>query len=132
MSEYLRGALSGWAAAMIFASGLAMPYLMRRIAGGRTPFLRRMWPHYWLGYLAFVVSFIHSWITMSSGNLKGMSMPGLWLATVALLVMLWQIAVGLLLRNPTQSNRRALRRTHFWTMASVTGLILAHIVLNRG
>lgn len=130
MSEYLWGALSGWAAVLIFASGLAMPYLLRRMAG-ETPYLRRMWPHYWLGYLAFFVSFAHSWFAMSSGNLRGMNMPGVWLATLALLVMLWQIAVGLLLRNPTQSNRRVLRRTHFWTMASVAGLIVAHIALNR-
>ncbi|HEX3472616.1 MAG TPA: hypothetical protein VHT28_15655 [Silvibacterium sp.] len=131
MSDYLSKALSGWAAVMIFASGLAMPYLLRRMAGAGTPYLRRMWPHYWLGYLAFLVSFAHSWLTMSSGNLSGMSTPGLWLATIALLVMLWQIAVGLLLRNPTQSDRRILRRTHFWTMASVAGLIVAHIALNR-
>ena len=68
---------------------------------------------------------------MSSGNLRGMSIPGLWLATVALLVMLWQIAIGLLLRNPTQSNRRELRRAHFWTMASMAVLVVMHIVLNR-
>ncbi len=51
--------------------------------------------------------------------------------TGALLIVLWQIAVGLMPRKSTQSNRRALRRIHFWTMTLVAGLIMVHIALNR-
>ncbi|HEY0797374.1 MAG TPA: hypothetical protein VGD64_16495 [Acidisarcina sp.] len=136
MNDYLQTALSGWAGVMLFGSGLAMPYLLRRVPGrnkpaSSTPYLRRMWPHYWLGYLAFFVSFAHSWLAMRSGNMRGINASGVWIATVALLIILWQIAVGLMLRNPTQSNRRALRRTHFWTMALAAALIVVHIALNR-
>jgi len=122
-------AMSGWAAVALFGSGLAMPYLLRRRA--KTPYLRRMWPHFWLGYLAFLVSFAHAWFTMRGGNMRGINAAGVWIATVALLIMLWQVAVGLMLRDPGQSNRRVLRRTHFWTMAMVAGLIVMHVALNK-
>jgi cytochrome b561 len=131
MNDYLQSAFSGWGSVALFGSGLAMPYLLRRTRGAKTPYLRRMWPHFWLGYLAFVVSFMHAWLIMRGGNMRGINAAGVWIATVALLIMLWQIVVGLMLRNPSQSNRRALRRTHFWTMTLVAGLIALHIALNR-
>lgn len=141
MNDYLQMALSGWAGVMFFGSGLVMPYLLRRVPGAgtrppTTPYLQRMWPHYWLGYLAFTASFVHSWLAMRRGDMRGINTSefktgGVWIATLALLIILWQIAVGLMLRNPTQSNRRALRRTHFWTMALVAALIVVHIALNR-
>jgi hypothetical protein len=131
MNDYLQSAFSGWGAAMLFGSGLAMPFLLRGRPGSKTPFLRRMWPHYWLGYATFLVSFLHAWLAMRSGNMAGIDIPGVWIATVALLVILWQVGVGLMLRDPGQSSRRALKRTHFWTMALVAGLIVAHIARNR-
>jgi len=130
MTDYLRTAFGGWVAVLLFGSELAMPFLLRRRAGSAKVFLRRMWPHYWLGYLTFFVSFVHSWMAMSRGNMKGIDVPGVWLATVALLMILWQVGVGLLLREPGQSNRRALRRTHFWTMTLVAALIVVHIARN--
>ena len=131
MNDYLQAAFSGWGAVALFGSGLAMPYLLRKTRGANTPYLRRMWPHFWLGYLAFLASLAHAWFTMRGGNMRGINAAGVWIATVALLIMLWQIAVGLMLRDPAQSNRRALRRTHFLTMALVTGLIVVHVTLNR-
>jgi hypothetical protein len=131
LSDYLQSALSGWAAVLLFGSGLAIPYLFRRVAGAKIPYLRRMWPHYWVGCLTFVASFAHAWFAMRSGNMRGMNLSGVWIATVALIVILWQIVVGLLLRDPAQSKRRALRRLHFWTMALVAALIVLHVALNR-
>lgn len=131
MNGYLENALSGWAGVILFGSGLLMPYLLRRVSGAKTPYLRRLWPHYWLGYLALFVSSAHAWVAMRSGNMRDINSSGVWIATIALLIMLWQVAVGLMLRDPTQSNRRMLRRTHFWTMTLVAGLIVVHIALNR-
>jgi thiosulfate reductase cytochrome b subunit len=68
---------------------------------------------------------------MRGGNMRGMNLSGVWIATIALVVILWQISVGLLLRETAQANRRTLRRLHFWTMALVAGLIVIHIALNR-
>ena len=131
MREYLQTAFSGWSGVLLFGSGLAMPYMLRRSPGAKAPYLRRIWLHYWLGYLTFFASFAHAWFAMRSGNIGGLNMSGVWIATVALLVILWQILVGLLLRDPAQSNRGALRRLHFWTMALVAGLIVLHVALNR-
>jgi hypothetical protein len=131
MNEYLGTALTGWAGVTLFGAGLMLPYLLRRLPGAKAPYLRRLWPHYWLGYLALLVSFVHAWLAMRGGNMRGINTSGVWIATIALLIMFWQIAVGLMLRDPTQSNRRALRRIHFWTMTLVAGLIVAHIALNR-
>ena len=131
MNDYLRTALSGWTAFLLFAAGLALPYLFRRTRAGGRPFLKRLWPHYRIGYALPVVAFVHAWLPMQTGNVRGMNMTGIWLATAALLLILWQITLGLLLRNPLQSSRRSLRTIHFWTMALLAGLILAHIALNR-
>jgi hypothetical protein len=131
MNDYVGTALSGWAGVMLVGSGLAMPYLLRGVSRAKTPYLRRLWPHYWLGYLALLVSSAHAWLAMRSGNTRGINPSGIWIATIALLIMLWQIAVGLLLRDPAQSSRRTLRRIHFWTMTLVAGLIVVHIALNR-
>ena len=131
MSDYLQTAFSGWIGVLLFGSGLAMPYLLRRSPGAKAPYLRRMWPHYWLGYLTFFASFAHAWSAMRSGNMRGINLSGVWIATVALIAILWQIGIGLLLRDPAQSKRRTLRRLHFWTMALVAGLIVLHVILNR-
>jgi hypothetical protein len=131
MSDYLRTAFSGWASVMVFGSGLALPFLLRRTPRLTTPFLRRMWPHYWLGYFTLIASFSHGWLAMSAGNMRGVDLPGIWIATIALLAIMWQVAVGLMLTSPAQPQRRALRRTHFWTMMLVAGLIVAHVVRNR-
>lgn len=131
MREYLQSAFSGWAGVLLFGSGLAMPYLFRRVPGAKAPYLRRMWPHYWLGYLTFFVSLAHGWFAMRTGNMRGVNLSGIWIAMVALFVILWQIGVGLLLRDPAQSKRHTLRRVHFWTMALVAGFIVLHVALNR-
>jgi hypothetical protein len=131
MNNYLQSAFSGWAAVLLFGTGVAMPFLLHNSLRSSKPFLRRMWPHYWLGYLTFFASFAHSWMAMSSGDMKGVDVPGVWIATLALLVILWQVAIGLLLRDPSQSSRRALRRAHFWTMMLVAVLIFVHVSRNR-
>jgi cytochrome b561 len=131
MIDYLRTALSGWIAFLLFAAALALPYLLRRSRASSTPFLKRLWPHYWIGYALPEVAFVHAWLPMRTGNLRGINMAGIWIATAALLLIVWQVAVGLLLRNPLHSSRRFLRTIHFWSMALLAGLIVAHIALNR-
>jgi cytochrome b561 len=131
MIDYLRTALSGWIAFLLFAAALALPYLLRRSRASSRPFLKRLWPHYWIGYALPGIAFVHAWLPMRTGNLRGMNMAGIWLATAALLLIVWQVAVGCLLRNPLQSSRRFLRAIHFWSMALLAGLIVAHIALNR-
>jgi len=131
MNEFLWTAFSGWGAVILFASVLTLPYLLRRTGGATTPYRQPLWPHYWLGYLLPIMAFVHAWLPMSKGDIRGLNVGGLWLGTIALLLMLWQIALGLLLRASSQYGRIALRRTHFWTMATLAALIVAHVALNR-
>jgi cytochrome b561 len=121
----------GWAAAVMFAVGVALPYLSRHVGEDRGTYLGRLLPHFWIGCLLPIVSFLHSCLAMSQGSVRGLNMAGIWLATGAMFSMLWQIALGLALQSASQPGRRTLRRTHFWTMALMAGLIVAHIALNR-
>jgi len=131
MNEYLATALNGWGGVILFGSGLMIPYLFRGASKPGTSYLRRIWPHYWLGYLTFFVSLVHAWLAMRKGIMRGINATGIWIASIALLIMLWQIGIGLMLQVPLQSNRRKLRRIHFWTMTSLAGCIVVHVALNR-
>ncbi len=115
---------------MLFAATLTLPYLLRRTSSSPS-YRQPLWPHYWLGYLLPIVAFVHSWLPMSKGDIRAFNIEGLWVGTIALLLMLWQIALGLTLRGSRPSRLTALRRTHFWTMAILAALIVAHVALNK-
>lgn len=83
------------------------------------------------GVRLLAAALTHAWMSMRRGDMRGLSMAGLWLATGALFLIMWQVSVGLLLRVPEQGGRRALRRTHFWSMLLIGALLAAHIVLNK-
>jgi uncharacterized membrane protein len=126
LNEYLETALLGWLGLLLVAANVSLPYLLRR---GRD-YLKQMWPHYWIGYVLPALALWHAWIPMSKGNLQGMDVTGLWLATVAMLLLAIQATIGLLLRNAA-GVRGTLQRAHFWTMAVIGVLIVTHVVLNR-
>lgn len=130
MNEYVRTALTGWAAFLLCVSSLLLPYLLRW-TGGRKPLVQRLWPHYWIGYGLTAIAFVHAWSSMRTANMRGINLTGLWLATFALVLLLWQVAIGLQLRSPAQARRRQLRTTHFWTMVLLARLIIVHIALKR-
>ena len=138
MNSFFYTASSGWLACLLIAVGIALPYLLRRTPltkklglaqNSSLPYLRRMWPHYWVGYLCLALSFYHAWIPMASGRIPRSSLTGLWLATFALFLLFVQLLLGLALKQPS-SSRALLRKVHFWSMVGVSALVLAHIVLN--
>jgi hypothetical protein len=116
-------ASTGWLAALLLAAGIGVPYLAGRGA--------RLWPHYWLGFIVFGAALVHAWIPMSAGRIAGYDQSGLWLATAALGLMLWQLGLGLTLRATRGPERTSLRRTHFWTMLGIVVLVIAHVLRNR-
>jgi len=127
MNGYLETAALGWLALLLFGANLWLPYLL-----GRAPArLKCMRPHYWIGYSLPGLALLHAWIPMSRGNMNGMNMTGLWLATIALLLLGMQVVLGLLLRNSVAGVRSTLQTGHFWTMAAAALLIVTHIALNR-
>jgi hypothetical protein len=82
--------VTGWIGFVLIGLEVLFPYLLRRnrmnvwlgsvkIRAG-TPYLRRMWPHYWLGYLLLLLSVVHTVIPIQAGGLRGVNALGLWLA----------------------------------------------------
>ncbi len=88
----------------------------------------RMWPHDWAGYLLLILSLAHAWIPMAAGRMPTTSLTDLWLATLALALLFFQL-LGLPLQTAGET-RRFLRVAHFWTMLVFSVLVLAHVYLN--
>src|SRR5258706_13388476 len=105
-SVFLTSAI-GWTAAALIVLEISLPYLLRPA---------RMWPHYWLGYLLPVLSFAHGWIPMQAHQMKGANGTGLQFASAALLLMLFQVTLGLFLKGSKPPERLRIRAWHFRLM----------------
>jgi hypothetical protein len=139
MNSYFLVSVSGWVTTLLIATEILLAYLLRpgvlsrwlgiaaAYSGGA---LRKMRPHYVLGAALPILSFAHAWIPMAAGRMRGMNQAGLWLATLALLLLVIQPVLGSALTSPYVTRRRGLRRMHFVGMLVLSGLVLAHIVLN--
>ena len=136
---YFVGAFTGWLGAIFVGTAALLPYMLRRsVLSARwgislpsdQPYLRRMWPHYWLAYAAAGLSFMHAWAAMSRGRMVRTSSLGLYLATLALVLVFLQVFLGLTLQLRVLPERRSVRKWHFWTMAGVVVLVLAHVWMN--
>jgi hypothetical protein len=139
MNSFFYASLSGWIAVILVGIEIALPYLLRRnllnvwlgIAQSfRSPYLRRMSIHYWLGYLVAGLSFVHAWVPMQAGHMRRANMAGLWLATSALFLLGLQVALGLALRHSDLQARREVRSWHYWVMVGVVLLLTGHVWLN--
>ena len=131
--------ISGWMAIIALGTEVMFAYLLRRTKlsewlGLTQTFsdtaLRRMRPHYALGAMLPVITLAHAWIPMAAGRIRGSNMFGLWLATFALLALMLQLVIGVALVNARGPDRRNLLRVHLAGMFVVSGLVVAHVVLN--
>ena len=130
----------GWLGTAILASVIAIPYLNRVLVRGRRQagnspapglgLLVPLWPHYWLALLLASVSLWHAWPALRAGHISPSLTNGLWLATMALGVLLIQLAVGAFLRYGSPGPSGLARRVHFALMAAIVLHVLAHIWLN--
>lgn len=120
----------GWVAVLLLAATVSVPYFVRAAPAPDTLRSRWMGVHFWIGPIIFLVAFIHAWLPMSAGVAR-QGLVGIWLATFALLTMGWQVASGLRLRGSDAARRGSRRRLHFWTMAAIVALVLAHVAINR-
>ena len=139
MTSYFFTSATGRIALLLLALDILLPYLLRRTrlsqvfglaAGHSAPYLHRMWPHYWCGYALVFFSLVHTWISMQSVSMKRTNMAGLWLATVAIILLLLQVALGLFLQDRTLPTRKLFRSWHYWIMLALVFLIGAHAWLN--
>ncbi len=127
--------ISGWAAALLVTITTPLPYLLRRGVVNTMnlqwlgPFLLRLRPHYWLGYIIVGLSLLHASLSMTCQVMNGTSSLGLMLATGALFLLFWQVTLGVSLSQRTE-HRRVQRHWHFAAMLGIVGLGSGHILLN--
>jgi magnesium-transporting ATPase (P-type) len=130
---------SGWSLVVMTAITVAVPFLLHRqlrtaqlrlkLQKGRV-FLKRMRPHYWLGYAIAIVTLVHVVVSMGSGLASGVDILGLLLASAAMFLVFAQILLGLNLRHPGVPARHNLRKLHFGMMIAIVALGICHILLD--
>jgi hypothetical protein len=108
--------VTGWIAFGLIGLEVLLPYLLRRNRlsswlgtakiGTGTPYLRRMWPHYWLGYVLLLLNLIHSVVPLQASELRGMNMLGLWLASGGFLFLLLTIGDRVVAPGPSSVGTR--------------------------
>ena len=131
MVAYLVGSLAGRLATVLCVVVIALPYVLRRrrVKSFRpVPYLRRLWPHFWVAYAIAALSVLH--VGMVMGAMGRANVAGIWAATVALLLMVLEIVVGLSLREERTAARRPMRRFHFWVMVAFVASLGVHLLLN--
>jgi len=137
MLAYVVGSVAARIAVVLCGVVIALAYLQRRGRLSRdlgiarqhsVPYLRWLWPHFWTGYFAGGLTVVH--VGASMGAMERANAAGIWAATGALLLLVFEVAVGLSLRGGGLVARRTLRRVHFWTMICFASLLGVHLWLN--
>ncbi len=131
---FLITSISGFLAFSLVLITLMLPYILRRqVRAAGVPAAavwRRMKIHAWIGYTILTLVTLHMYISMGSGMLRHTSVSGINLATLALLLIFAQVALGMRLERARGNCRLSLRRLHFVLMLGIVVLILAHLVMN--
>jgi hypothetical protein len=137
MTVYLIGSLAGRVATALCVLVIALPYLLRRNRLSRglglaqehaAPYLRRLWPHFWAGFVILALSTVHAGTVMRA--MARANSVGILAATGAFFLLLFEIALGLTLKEKGVRARRLLRELHFWTMAAFVSALGLHLWLN--
>jgi hypothetical protein len=115
---------AAWLAVVLFPSTALVGWCLRRFACGT--FVRRMRPHFVLGYAVLVLGAIHGMFAM--GAMGALGSTNLWIATLAFCGLGIQVFVGLNLQSPG-AYRLPLRRWHIAITCIVGTLIGIHVFL---
>ena len=134
MLVHLLGSVTGRLAVVLCVLTVALAYVLRRgraLGIGETlavPYIKRLWPHFWVGYGILGLTAIHVGAVMGSmGRANG---AGIWAATVALFLLLFEVTTGLTLKERTLPRRKTTRRIHFWTMVGLGATLALHVWWN--
>lgn len=131
MSAYAITSVTGWILLGLLFATAVYPFLLRSgLLGPVQPFFKRMRLHYWFGYSIAIIVLVHLWIPMSAQLAGKVNATGLYLATIALILIYVQVSLGRLLKQPKLAARRIVRRWHFWIMTGIVTFVIGHIVLN--
>jgi hypothetical protein len=127
---FIGTAFSGWMAAIAFVAAALLAITLREFRFAAIPGFGTMRTHYALGFGVPAIAFIHAWIPMATGRAGSFERIGLWIATLALLLLFVQMMLGMSLRS-SSSGGGGLRRIHIGMMVVLAALILTHITLDR-
>ena len=117
---------TGWLSIVAIITSLAIGIWLRRFQ--KAPALiRRMRPHYILGYAALALAGVHTILAM--GAVKQAGSTGIQFATAALLSLGLQTFVGASLQDPG-GYRRALRVCHIGIVVVLAIALLVHVTLD--
>lgn len=89
----------------------------------------RLQPHYLLGYAAAAIGIVHSFVSISRAPLPAAAVAGLWLASLALVVLVAQVLVGRALREAAR-HRDRYARIHLLLTGALLLLVAVHAALN--
>jgi predicted membrane channel-forming protein YqfA (hemolysin III family) len=120
------GSAAGWAAIVVTLTAAVTAVVLRRLRNA-PPLVRRMRPHYVLGYAALTLAVVHVYFSM--GAMRGEDSSGLWAATGALFALGAQTFVGASLQDPG-GYRRSLRTWHLSILAALVVLLVWHVTAN--
>ena len=131
MIDFIITSATGWLMMVLLIALIAYPFLLRAgFLGPVQPFLVRMRLHYWMGYILGGAVLVHLWFSMSSGAALVVNAVGLYLATIAMILIGVQLWFGRNLSRPRFAQRGQIRRWHFWVMVGLVVFLLAHVVLD--
>jgi hypothetical protein len=133
MAAFFTGVVAARIAVVLCVLVIALPYRLRRrqlgsVRSTAVPYLRRLWPHFWVGYTILALATIRAGTVMPA--MRRADRAGIQAATVAFLVLLFEIALGLNLKERELSGRQFLRQLHFTTMVVFVIALIAHLWLN--
>jgi len=130
---------SGWLLIALLVTTILLPPLVRPTALSRglglifpdaKPYLLRLRPHYWLGYLIAALALAHGLAAITSGLSRGVDQLGLDFAVGALILLVAQLLIGRTLSEPWLTRRPELRRWHFRATLVLIILILGHLIFD--
>jgi len=122
-------AASGWLLVALLAVTIRLPYRPRARPSAAHLRPRRLRLHFWLGYAIAALALVHAMAAMTRG-IAGRAHPaGLRLASLALLLAICEVGIGLALRGRVRGRQTA-RRLHFWVMALLVALVVIHVALD--
>jgi len=117
--------VAGWIALGLLPLTAAAGLVLRRFARGS--FIRRMRPHFIIGYAALIFAVLH--LALSSGFMAAANSNGIWLATFATVGLGAQAFSGASLQDPG-AYRKPLRGWHVRLFWAVLVLSVLHVALN--
>lgn len=86
--------------------------------------------HYVLGWGLALLTWFHLWYPMRGGLVGRTPTLGLWIATLAWVLLLVQVAVGNWMLARAGRTGRGTVRFHHWTMLVTVGLTALHVIVN--